>query len=571
MKVRKMKISLKIVIATLVLLVVSDVVLGISIYNRAKNLMVAQIKENAKNIDKCVAASVDGELLAEVQEGDVGSDAYNKVLEQLGLFLDNSGVEYVYTIRKNASGSTDFVVDSDPEDPGLPGEEFEDISEEMAAAFAGTTSVDSEPYTDEWGTHISAYSPIYVDGTVVGLAVVDLSVDWVNEQTSSIAALIIVICVIVLVVGVLVMIGISMVLQNGLSALDSKVQDLANGDGDLTKEVNITTGDEFEAIAGHINKLVTYIREIMLHISENSNTLMETSRGIADNMQSAETGARDISSTMEQMSSAMQETASSLNQVDELMDSVSTAFENIMDKVNAGSQYAHEMKTDAVAVSNTAASSSSEAKVKMEAMKASVGEKIEKSQAVKQIDVLTDNILNITSQTSLLALNASIEAARAGEAGRGFAVVATEIGKLAEDSAKAAGEIQSISTAVVNVVRELAEEAEEMLEFINENTMNAYNRLVETGTEYQKSAEHMDGMMTEITDISHQVREDLKQIKEYTDNVNTAVEETAAGVRRAAEETVEMTNDLGRIGEESADASNIATSLSQEVAKFKLS
>lgn len=75
-------------------------------------------------------------------------------------------------------------------------------------------------------------------------------------------------------------------------------------------------------------------------------------------------------------------------------------------------------------------------------------QRIQESQAVEEISVLTNNIINITDQTNLLALNASIEAARAGEAGKGFAVVASEIGQLASDSAAAAEQIRKVSAAV---------------------------------------------------------------------------------------------------------------------------
>ena len=112
MKVRKSSIAVKIMISVMALLLISDLVVGVALYSRAKNLLESQIKESAMNIDRCVAASVDGAMLAQVQAGDEGTDAYNAVFQQLKMFLENSGVEYVYTIRLNDAGKPVFAVDS---------------------------------------------------------------------------------------------------------------------------------------------------------------------------------------------------------------------------------------------------------------------------------------------------------------------------------------------------------------------------------------------------------------------------------------------------------------------------
>jgi len=85
MKVRKLSFAWKMFIAVMVLLLLSVVVMGIVTYQRAKGLLVEQIKENAMNIDRCVAAAVDGDLLAQIQEGDEGTDTYNEVLSELEL------------------------------------------------------------------------------------------------------------------------------------------------------------------------------------------------------------------------------------------------------------------------------------------------------------------------------------------------------------------------------------------------------------------------------------------------------------------------------------------------------
>ena len=128
-------------------------------------------------------------------------------------------------------------------------------------------------------------------------------------------------------------------------------------------------------------------------------------------------------------------------------------------------------------------------------MAVSVNEKIEKSKAVEEISVLTDNIIGITEQTNLLSLNASIEAARAGEAGRGFAVVADEIGKLAANSAETAGKIQKVSVKVIEAVNELTQKAETMLHFMDETAMEGYEKLLETSQNYRNDIADLNRRM----------------------------------------------------------------------------
>ena len=274
MKVRKVSITAKILIIVLILLIFSDIFIGTSIYLRTKNALITQINENAMNITKCVAASVSGELLPEISAGDEeGSEAYDTVHEQLSLFLENAGVEYVYIVRNRADGSSEFVVDSDPEEPGLPGDDFEGDEYEMSEAYKGVTIVTAEPYTDEWVTHISAYSPIYADGKIVALAVTDISMDWINAQTGKILVLIIAVCLLALIVGVLGVLGICFVLRKGFVTLNSKIAELADGNGDLTKKVDLNGGDEFETIGGNVNKFMLYIRDILLTVKNNSDSM----------------------------------------------------------------------------------------------------------------------------------------------------------------------------------------------------------------------------------------------------------------------------------------------------------
>lgn len=570
MKVRKLGISIKIFLAVIALLIVSDLGIGLLVYHQAKVLMVNQIKENAKNIDRCVAAAVDGHLLKSIQPGDENSPAFHAVLEQLALFRDSSGVEYVYTIKDSGNGMTEFVVDSDLEDPGALGEEFEELSEEHKGAYAGETTVDSEPYTDEWGTHISAYSPIYDGQEVVGLAVVDLNVDQVNEQTKKVALMITVVCLGALAVGIVILFLISRCLREGFSTLDDKVVELINGNGDLTKQINITTGDEFETIAGHVNQLLQFIQGILVRISGDSVALQKISRSITENMAGARSDVDDVSATLEELTASMEEVASSTNQVVELMMQVTEAFQGMGGTLREGSDFSHSMNADARQIGERAGREQADARKRLDDLAKNIRVSIENSKAVEQIQILTDSIIEITTQTDMLSLNASIEAARAGEAGRGFAVVASEIGQLAQRSSAAASEIQTVSATVIEAVTALADQARKMVDFVNDTTLKGYGDLVETSNAYRSGAEKLDEMMKKCNKISLEVQRNVEQVLRFAESVNHATSDAAQAVSSATERAVDMASLFTHVEDDAGASKECSDRLTKEVGNFKL-
>ena len=108
MKVRKARITMKITMLVALMFIAAELVLGIVVYNKEKNTLSQQIGERACATVDCISACLEesgqADLLPQINVGDEGSEAFNIIKSSLTTFYDNSGMEYVYTIRKTADG-----------------------------------------------------------------------------------------------------------------------------------------------------------------------------------------------------------------------------------------------------------------------------------------------------------------------------------------------------------------------------------------------------------------------------------------------------------------------------------
>ena len=568
MKVRKFSFTNKFIFGVVILFLISDVVLGIIAYTKIYSLLLDQAKTSGQNTASMVAAMVDGKTITSVQPGEEQTDKYLEVSNMITTFMDTSKSEYLYTIRQTESGGMEYAVDGQYEDASKIGDEF--LEEEAAPVFKGEVVSDSEPFTDEWGTHISSYAPVYVNGEVVAAVGVDISMEWISQQTSGVLINVIIVCAIVLVVGTTILIIIGRFLSRKFVVLNDKIVNLTAGDGDLTRQIEIKSGDEFEVIGNNINKLIEFIRVMLLSIYSGSDKLSVASVKIADNVRNARGDARTISDTMYQMSASMEETAASINHINELVLDIAEEFDDIATEIDSGHAFADEVKVSASSVGEKADAERANTEIRVAEMSESVTDMIERSKAVSRIEDLTGNIIAISNQTNLLALNASIEAARAGEAGKGFAVVATEIGELANNSQAAAAEIQAVSSDVIETVNELAKEAESLIAFVNETTIEGFSKLADTSKEYKEAAERISEMMESFSSITDRIQTNINSIKDSADAVNRAVEEAANGVADNAERSILMSDNISRIDEEATASSEISGELNAEVGKFKL-
>ncbi|MCM1252575.1 MAG: methyl-accepting chemotaxis protein [Clostridium sp.] len=570
-KTRGIGIRTKILFPASLVIILLCTVMGVNSYQRTKEGLIAMGVEEAQMAAAIATKVIDADTVAQMTAEQEGSEEYNKLLNDMYDIKGDCGIQYLYTLYTDGS-TVYYGIDADnTENQNDFGAVFETPYQELKFVFDGQTYVQDYIDSTEDGDLITAYMPLTdSNGSVVSIVGCDYDASGVVERLHQALMRVLQISVVCLAIALVVLnLTVDKVIKR-LRKVDDKIYELVHNEGDLTQTLDVHTGDELEMIAENVNELLQYIRKIMLNISENSGNLGESSRTVAQNLSNGEAEITDVSAVMEQMSAAMEQSSASLEQVNESTKQIFESIENIYEQAEAGSASSDGIMATASEVYDRAVVEKQDAALQVANMASSVQQKIEKSKDVEKIRELTKNIINITEETNLLALNASIEAARAGEAGRGFSVVADEIGKLASNSAASATEIQNVTDEVIQTVDELAAEAEQMLRFMNETAIGGYEKLLETSESYRSNVGNMNEMLQHFASESEQLKTNMDEIKDSLEAVKIAVSESAEGVMNVTETAVRLAGNIKDIGKEADSNLDIVDRLNGEVGKFKL-
>jgi methyl-accepting chemotaxis protein len=566
----RFSISLRILLGSVLVNILICVVMGVAIYRYVKTSYINSASEDTLAMCKVAANQINGNLLGLLEAGADESYANTVVLEEMNNVYNNANLRDIYTIGER---NGQLVYLSVPVDDGITIGTPTNAAEkaDMESALKSGGSVTKTIKKDGKGVaYITAYAPVKnKDGQTVGILGLDLIVDELVLALNKIIRTIFIIAISLSAFSVVVSIVLAKSITRGLEVVNSKVKDLVSNDGDLTKKIEIGGNSEVTDIADNINRLLEYIRSVVVTISDSSVKLSDSVESALETTIKTNDQLDGVSATMEEMSAAMQQTSASLQQVQGSTNKIKDDVQEMFGSVQTGTSYASTMEERAIEMRKHAEEETETAKQAADHMTDSLNDKIEKSKAVEAISDLTQTILDIASQTNLLSLNASIEAARAGEHGRGFAVVAEEISNLATNSADTAKKIQVISEEVIGNVRALADEATKMVDFVREKTIGGYQQLMDTGVQYQEDAEKISEMLQDVENASKNIDKSMSVVSDAMEDVSTAVDESARGIGDVASAVSEMSDNMKMNRSIVNENSQIAQQLDDEVNKFK--
>ena len=232
---QKKRISTAYIVLVAVLVLGINAALSFLMIREAGKVVTSLMKTQMLGLSNTAAGMLDGDVLERLGPEDHDTPEYQSVMKTLSYFQQNLGLMYIYCIRDMGDGTFTFGLDPTVEDPGEFGSPIV-YTQALYEASQGVSSVDNEPYTDDWGTFYSAYSPVFdSEGKVAGIVAVDFDADWYRNQLRSLVLTTVSVSVTSLVLGVLLMVVISIRSRRKFKIVHGQLNVLAANIEELTQ------------------------------------------------------------------------------------------------------------------------------------------------------------------------------------------------------------------------------------------------------------------------------------------------------------------------------------------------
>lgn len=353
--------------------------------------------------------------------------------------------------------------------------------------------------------------------------------------------------------------------------LHQMIDEINRNRGNLHARITARTRNELSLLVDGMNEFLETLQNIIDKVSASTKTLARSNDQIVTMVETANTNITESSAAMEELAANMEAVANTSEGIQNTIGGVKDQVDVLWQEADQGSRKAVAVSKEAKEMKKHIAEVKGFTVQKVGEISELLNHSLKNSEKVSKINTLSETIMNIANETTLLSLNASIEAARAGEAGRGFAVVAGEINSLANNSQETAKNIQHINEEVIDTVREMADNTSEVLEYINQYVLKDYDQFVNAMDEYVNNMEGFYSILQNFSTSSKGLNDSMAAIIDSVDSITNAVGEGSAAVDISAENASSLVDKMNEVQNAVNVCRGVSGTLEQEIEHFSAS